>query len=299
VELTQTLQPIVVNRQPREPRKSLKVVTFNAKGGRLLHGILTCLRRLPLADADIILLCDVDWRRKRSCGREVASELAAALGMSFAYVAKNIYSMEPDSFAGNAILCSQPLTQVSAVPIVDWQLLRGGCEPSLAPRGLLASAIFNRRRIALGVVHLTARCSPTGRGQQMAEFIASLPGCGPALIGGDFNTTTVNLNGRIALLDAIGKSILHPGRFRAPETHEPLFKELREAGFDLRSINVPFKSTLTFSSAVPPFLRPKLDWLAVRQLSAVSGSASIVRAKPCVFGRRVSDHDFVMCEIEL
>src|SRR6185437_12294976 len=187
-EMTQTLQPIVVNRQPRQLRKSLKVVTFNAKGGRLLHGILTCLRRSPLAEADIILLCDVDWRRKRTCGREVARELAVALGLSFAYVPKNIYSIGPDSFAGNAILCSQPLTEVSAVPLVDWQLLRGGCEPSFASRGVLASAIFNRQRIALGVVHLTARCSPAEREQQMAEFIASLPGRGPALIGGDFNT---------------------------------------------------------------------------------------------------------------
>jgi endonuclease/exonuclease/phosphatase family metal-dependent hydrolase len=297
--MTQSLQPIVVNRQPRELRKSLKVVTFNAKGGRFLPGILTCLRRSPLADADIILLCDVDWRRKRSCGREVASELATALEMSFAYVPKKIYSRGPDSFAGNAILCSQPLTRVSAVPLVDRRLLKDGCESSFVPRGVLASATFNRRRIALGVVHLAARCSPAGRGQQMADLIASLPDCGPALIGGDFNTTTVDMNGRIALLDAIGKSILHPSRFRTPETHEPLFKHLREAGFDLRSTNVPFKSTFTFSSAVPPFLRPKLDWLAIRQLSAVSGSASIVRAKPRVFSRRVSDHDFVMCELEL
>ena len=71
---------------------------------------------------------------------------------------------------------------------------------------------------------------PGGRGQHTAEFIASISARGPAPIGGDFNTTTVDLNGRIALLAAISKSILHPARFRTPETHEPLFKKLCEAG---------------------------------------------------------------------
>jgi endonuclease/exonuclease/phosphatase family metal-dependent hydrolase len=293
------LQPMVVNRQPREPRDSLKVVAFNAKGGRFLEGILTCLRRSPLANADIILLCDVDWRRKRSCGREVASELAAALGMSVAYIPRRVDTTGADSFAGNAILCSQPLTQVSAVQLVDRQLLKPGHEPSFPPRAGVASAIFNGRRITLGVVHLSAHWNPMGRKQQMAEFIAALPACGPALIGGDLNSTTVDLTSRTAVLNAVSKIVLQPSRFRSPETYEPLFEQLHETGFDFRSINVPFKSTFTHSSGVLPFLRPKLDWLAVRQLSAIPGSASIVRAKPHVFGRRVSDHDFVMCEVEL
>src|SRR5512146_108855 len=297
--MTHTLPPMVVNRQPSEPRKSLKVIAFNAKGGRFLEGILTCLTRSPLANADIILLCDVDWRRKRSRGREVAGELAAALGMSFAYIPKRAYSTGPDSFAGNAILSSQPLIQARAVPLLDWQLLKLGREPSFAPRGGVASAVFNRRPITLGVVHLSAHWSPAGRRQQMAEFIAALPVHGAALIGGDFNSTTVDLSSRTSVLNAISKIVLNPSRFRSPETYEPLFEQLHEAGFDFRSTNVPFKPTFTFSSAVLPFLRPKLDWLAVRQLSAIPGSASIVRANPYLFGRRVSDHDFVMCEIEL
>jgi endonuclease/exonuclease/phosphatase family metal-dependent hydrolase len=219
--------------------------------------------------------------------------------MSLVYIPNKIYPTEPNSFAGNAILSSQPFTHVRAVPLANWQSGKQRHEPDFAPRGGLASAIFNGRHITLGVAHLSARWSPAGREQQMAEFMAALPTRGPVLIGGDFNTTTVDLSSRVALLNALGKSILRSRRFRSPETQEPLFKQLDAAGFDFRSLHVPFKPTFTFTTMIPPFMRPKLDWLAVRQLSAVPGSASIVRARPYTFGRQVSDHDFVMCEIDL
>jgi hypothetical protein len=298
-EMTDTLSPIIVNRQPREFSKSLKVIAFNAKGGRFVEGILTCLTRSPLVNADIILLCDVDWHRKRSRGREVARELAEALGMSFAYIPKRVYSMRTHSFAGNAILSSQPFLQVNAVRLSDSKLMKLGSESCFASRGSVASAIFNRHTITLGVVHLSAHWSPAGRKQQMAEFIAALPVDGSALIGGDFNSTTVDLSSPTSVLNAISEIARRPSRLRSPEQYEPLFEQLGEAGFDFRSANVPFKPTFTLNRTVLPFLRPKLDWLAIRRLSAIPGSASIVSATPHFFRRRVSDHDFVMCEIEL
>jgi len=283
-QLAQTQEPIVVNRQAREPRKTLKVVTFNARGGRCLRGILTCLKRPPLAEADVILLCDVDWWRKGSYRREIARELASALRMSFAYIPDKLYSDGFASLRGNAILASQPLKQVRAIPLGIWQQPRFRGEAAFVPRGGLASANFNGRCITLGVAHLSSRRSPAGREQQIRTFIAALPVHGAALIGGDFNTATLDLSGRSGLLKALLKSILQPSRFRSPETHEPLFQHLHKAGFDFRSTNVPLEPTFTFNSAVPPFLRPKLDWLAVRQLSAVPGSASVVRARPRALG---------------
>jgi endonuclease/exonuclease/phosphatase family metal-dependent hydrolase len=290
----------VVKREAHEPAGKLRAVAFNANGGRDLAGILKCLRRPPLAGADVILLCDVDWLGKRSGYREIAREIAAVLRMSFAYAPK--YRIEgpcaaPVLLGGNAILSSQPLADVSLVPLT---VVEGSNAQSISRRyGLLASAVFNGRRILLGVLHLTAHSSPTERWRQMDEFLAALPLDVPALIGGDFNTSTVDLSSRWALAGAAAKMLLDSRRFRSPEQREPLFKALREAGFDLKSVNDPCRPTFTFTGAIPRFLRPKLDWVAVRGLSAVPGSASVVPARRTAFSGRVSDHDFLMCEVQV
>jgi hypothetical protein len=78
----------VVNRAPRHNADKLRVLAFNAKGGRRLNVLLECLRRPPLAEANVILLCDVDCRNILSGYLEIASEIASALRMSFAYVPK-------------------------------------------------------------------------------------------------------------------------------------------------------------------------------------------------------------------
>jgi endonuclease/exonuclease/phosphatase family metal-dependent hydrolase len=299
IEPLSALQPMMVNRRsPKKAAKLLKVVAFNAKGGRHLDGIRRCLTRPPLTGANVILLCDADWCRPRSGFRRVAAELAASLEMSFAFVPKQ-QAMEPGSYSGNAILSSQPLLDVVAVSLSKPQLTSSELERVGESHGMLAATVFNGRRITFGVAHLTARWNPEGRERQMADFIAAVPADGPVLIGGDFNTTTIDLGGRNALLRALGEIVPNPGRFRSPELHEPLFQHLKETGFDVHGFNLWRKPTFTYARVIPPFLRPKLDWLAARQLSPVPGSALVVPARQSILGRRFSDHDFVMCEVQL
>ena len=71
-------EPTIVNRPARAAKRTLKTVVFNARTGARFDGILACLRRPPLADADVIMLCEADWRMRRSAGREIAADLAAA-----------------------------------------------------------------------------------------------------------------------------------------------------------------------------------------------------------------------------
>ena len=52
----------IVNRPARAAQRTLKTVVFNARTGARFDGILACLRRPPLADADVIMLCEADWR---------------------------------------------------------------------------------------------------------------------------------------------------------------------------------------------------------------------------------------------
>jgi hypothetical protein len=132
----------------------------------------------------------------------------------------------------------------------------------------------------------------------MARFLAELPK-GPAIIGGDFNTTTMELAGPRDLIKLLLLMALRPRRFRQPDAHEPLFARMSEADFRIDGANAIGRPTFTFSGAVPRWARPKLDWIALRGVQAVEGSAAVVAAKTGRFGRRVSDHDFVTCDVRL
>lgn len=292
-------QPVIVNRvSPGAVGKVLKVVAFNAKGGCHLDRIRKCLTRPPLVGANIILVCDADWLRPRSGFRRVAAELATSLEMSFAFAPKQKAAVT-GSYSGNAILCSQPLLDVVAVPLPKPQAPSSRSGTVGEPYGMLAATVFNGRRITFGVAHLTARWSPAGRERQMADFIAAVPTDGPVLLGGDFNTTTIDLGGGNSFRQVLGELVAKPRRFRSPELYEPLLRQLTEAGFEISGYNVRGKPTFTLTRAIPSFLRPKLDWLAARKLSPVPKSASVVPARLSFFGRRCSDHDFVMCQVQV
>lgn len=295
-------KPIIVNVPPSRRRSTLKAVVFNAAGGRYFSKIVERLRRPPLQDADIILLCEADWRLARSNGREFAADLAKELGMSFAFIAEfgmPLSSGPPQGFVGNAIFSTQPLDDVYAVPLPSLHLNRGLLRLTGSPCGLVAKATFNGRLISLGVAHLNSRTDPVGRDQQMKAYLTNFPAQGAAIIGGDFNTTTLSLRSWTELLKSATCLLTQPRRLRQPETWEPLFERLAEAKFKLREANAPGKSTFTFSRIIPPLIRPKLDWIAPRMLKVVPRSAAVVRAHCAPFSRRISDHDFAICEFQI
>jgi endonuclease/exonuclease/phosphatase family metal-dependent hydrolase len=292
--------PIVVNRPASAERPTLKVVAFNARGGGSLDKIATLLRRPPLDSPDVILLSEMDWRMRRSGRHQAAAELAADLGMSFAYLGEfgiPLPQGEPVSFMGNAILSNRPLAEVRAVPLAKTltrrriRLLLG------APAGLAAKVLLNRRPLTLGVAHLNSRWNPSGRELQIRQYLKGFP-AGAAIIGGDFNTTTADLGSLTSFIKVMALSVLQPQRFRNPRKWEPLFELLDKAGFDTAGANVDGIPTFAPSRLVPPMIRPKLDWLAVRGLKTIPGSAAVVPARMSFLAPRFSDHDFIVCSVE-
>ena len=293
--------PIVQNRRGRAVGRTVKVVVFNAQGGGNLEGILKCLRQSPLAGADIVLLCEADWRNRRAGGREFAADLAKALNLSLAFVpqfGERVKTGSPIAFTGNAILCGQPLEDVAAVPIPNRFTHRRLARMIGAPAGMVARARFGAKTLTIGAVHLNSRWNPDGRARQMSEYLAKLPE-GQTIIGGDLNTTTLALPNRKSLITAPVRLALQPRRLSDPRRWEGLFSRLEQAGFDLDGANLSGKRTYTFSKLWPAFMRPNLDWIAVRGLKPVRGSARVVAAQPSSLSPRVSDHDFVMCEVRL
>jgi endonuclease/exonuclease/phosphatase family metal-dependent hydrolase len=293
--------PIVVNRPPAADRRLLKVVAFNACTGRSLDRIARRLRRPPLANPDIILLSEMDWRMRRSSSRETAAELAADLGMSFAYIgefAMRPQEGEPASFVGNAILSNWPLADVRVLPLARSSLRRRMRLRLGAPAGLAATVTVNGRLLAFGVVHLNSRWNPGGRELQISQYLHGFPPAVPAIIGGDLNTTTVELSSPASLIKAITLSLVRPGRFHNPQRFEPLFERLRQAGFETTGANVIGAPTFTPTRLIPPIVRPKLDWLAVRGVKPITGSAGVIPARTSWFSPRFSDHDFIICLVE-
>jgi endonuclease/exonuclease/phosphatase family metal-dependent hydrolase len=301
---------VVVNRGARPARSRIRVVLLNIAGDSRLSVVEACLKRPPLKDPDVILLCEANTGTRRLQGFDVASELAAALDMSYAYVPEFGFKAGDDDTIveqmGNAILCRQPLDDVVAVTMPS-----GGRQSRLVPRrsrnvrrvgtptGLYASARFGGETITLGVAHTGSRCAPARRERQMACYMAEFPRSGRAIFGGDLNTTTTELSGPSKLAAVAAQMIANPRRFRAPESREPLFNRIKEAGLEIEGVNVKYRSTFTFSGVIPHFMRPKLDWLAVRGLRAVAGSAAVISPKQTLFSRRASDHDFVTVELDL
>jgi endonuclease/exonuclease/phosphatase family metal-dependent hydrolase len=294
--------PVVVNRSPGGERRVLKVVAFNAQGGGALEQISRLLRRPPLNYPDLILLSEMDWRMRRSGRRESAAELAEEFAMSFAYIGEFAAPLrygKPISFVGNAILSNWPLTDVRAIPLTRKRNRRRMLRFLGGPTALAAKIMVNRRSLAVGVLHLHSRWNPSGRALQVKQFLEGFPDGLPAIIGGDLNTTTVELSSVASFAKVMVLSLLQPKRFRHPQRWEPLFERLREAGFSVNDANVHGRATFTPSRLVPPLIRPKLDWLAVRGLKPIAGSAGVVPPRVSLFYPRFSDHDFVMCLVDV
>ena len=297
-----TWEPIMLNRPPLVERRMLKVVAFNAQGGRFINEIVRRLRRPPLEESDVILLSEVDCRLRRSDRREVAAELAAELAMSFAYFGEFAIPCPegaPVSFIGNAILSSRPLSDVRPLPLSSFFPRRRVRRLLGGPAGIVARIVVNGHPLALGIAHLNSRSNPTGRELQMRQYLQGFPKDAAAVIGGDFNTTTVDLHSPASLIRVTALCLMQPGRFRHPQRWEPLFECLSQAGFQTDGANASGKPTFAPSRLIPPMLRPKLDWLALRGLNPIPGSAAAVPARTTPWSRRFSDHDFVTCQVQV
>ena len=229
------------------------------------------------------------------------------LEMSCAYVREfGVINESGDivGYLGNAILSAAPFDDVAAVAMPNPRtprMLRRNPNWSRVgtPTGIVTRINFGGRELTVGLAHLHSRTAPAGRARQLATYLESFPATGRAVFGGDLNTTTTELSSWSHLRATAREMIANPGRFRAPQAYEPLFEHLREHRLEIDGVNVANRSTFTFSGLIPRSMRPKLDWLAVRDLHPIAGTAAVVTPRSPRLMRRVSDHDFVTVDLEL
>ncbi len=333
-------------------QRSFRAVAWNVERGIHLNAIIHTLQTHPdLRSADLYFLTELDFGMARSANRDIPGEIARALNLNGAFApcylnldrgsgleqlaaAENTYGIH-----GNALFSRWPLRDAATVRLRNGKDKMRGKEKRIGSQvAVLATVDLPTGPLRCASVHLDAHSSRTHRRNQLREVLDALDKVRPmpALIGGDFNTSTHNTNRAVwAIIGfwvrvAMGVRRVLTKHYPYPERffELPLFRMLERRGYDFRSLNELGATTLdhrilsekdrsNLKDWLPEWclahvereLKPfnntaslKLDWFAGRGLQP---SRSPEAAPPAVIrgiqqdGRRLSDHDPIVLDFEL
>ena len=290
-----------------------RVACWNAERGRAFDGACALL---AAQRADWLLLSELDRGMARSGQRHTARELAERLGCGYAFgvefvelglgsaAERHRHAGAENSVGqhGAAILSQHPLRDPELV-----RLERSGrwFDGELGERrvggrmAIVATADLGGIAVTLASVHLESHSDPEERCAELAVLLDVIerraPG-GPALIGGDLNTSSLT-RGEVVDRERLARALERdPERLRAPVRHEPLFSLAERAGYDWRACNRLELSTQRVASP-PPSARGslRLDWFLCRGLGVRDPA---VVAAVDASGEALSDHELLSLVVE-
>jgi endonuclease/exonuclease/phosphatase family metal-dependent hydrolase len=264
-------------------RERYRVVAWNLERGIELDGQIEAFRTHPyLKDCDVLLLTETDLGMARSQNRDVAQELARALGMHYAFTpcylnltrgaGVEFYAQGENALGlhGNALLSRYPIRSARAIPLRNGIDKMAGREKRLGCQRALAAEIeFPNFRVTAVTVHLDTQSTQRHRRNQMRAILDALETAGPAILGGDWNTTTYNssrafysimgywLRIFMGVENVIRNHFLHPDR----RFERKLFALLESRGFDYRASNVEGEYTTTYDIYDPKPRQSLGEWV--------------------------------------
>ena len=281
--------------------RRFRAVAWNIQRGVHLDALITALRDHPeLSRADVLLLSEVDHGMGRSGNRHVARELAAALGMGYAFAVSYI-ALEDDfgenagsvastlALAGNAILSRAPFVRAinANVPAVRDKF--GSSEKRLGrKRAVVAALASEAGPITFAQAHLDSNADVRQRCAQLDAILDEAERLGPCpiLLGGDLNTTTYQYSSKLRLARDLLHKLLVTGfagtidNYLTPERiyDTPLFELLARRGFMLDGFNERGGGTIRYDFNQPYAIQkvqkavggPLTRWL-VRRLRRWNG----------------------------
>jgi endonuclease/exonuclease/phosphatase family metal-dependent hydrolase len=239
--------------------RKLRAVAWNIQRGARLDDLRRALVAPPFADADLFLLSEVDVGLGRSGNRNVARELAEALGMSYAFgvsylaltddLGDDAAGLENTlALSGAAVISRHPIGRVENVELPEIRDKFHSSEKRLGKkRALLVEIALSDGPVAVAACHLDSNASPGQRARQLGAVLDSIDrsGAARALVGGDLNTSTYDVSSTPALARDLLHKLLVTG-FRAtvdqyltPERRyeRPVFDLLRSRGFAVEGFN--------------------------------------------------------------
>ncbi len=174
----------------------LTVVSWNIERGVRFEGVLETLRKL---DADVLLLQEVDRFCHRSGGRDVAADLAVALGMN--WVAAGEFQEIGEGrkgrggLHGQAILSRYPITDAGVLVFAEQARLRWRLNPFQPRRGARMALRARTGGMLVYTAHLESGGNDRLRRKQLDEIVRDQQlEARPAervVIAGDFNNPPV------------------------------------------------------------------------------------------------------------
>jgi endonuclease/exonuclease/phosphatase family metal-dependent hydrolase len=254
---------------PRAPaRARYRFLSWNLERGIELAGQLEALRHHPyLRTCDVLLLTETDVGMARSGNLAVAQTLARELRMHYAFVPCYLNlskgaGVEYDSAGenelglhGNALLSRYPLSRVRPLHLKNGKDKMSGREKRLGQQTAIAADVeFPNFTLTVVAAHLDANSTQRHRRDQMRDILDGLDDGSPAIIGGDWNTTTYNssraffaimgfwLRVFMGVDRVIRDHYLHPYRWFERE----LFELLASRGFDYRNCNRLGEHTISY-----------------------------------------------------
>jgi len=277
---------------------------FNIAAWNVERGLFPgkCAAALAPHAPQVVLLSEVDNGMARTGQANTTAEMAAAMGMHYAY---GVEFLEMDlggvverqfcrddfnalGFHGNAILSAAPFTRLALMRLDEeghWFQIGPYSagdpgQPRLGGRMAIAAELATEAGpICVVSVHLESNAKGDYRGRQFADLlerVQAFAGDLPVVIGGDLNTGCQN-----------------PPDYDWRE--EPLFALAQAQGYSWAA--TPEGPTIRASLiSLQPTLGMKLDWFATRGLRAEP-----VAVLPALDpeGTPLSDHEAVICHVDL
>lgn len=224
--------------------RPLKVITWNIERGQAYESVLAALRSL---DADVLLLQEVDRNCRRTQYRDVASDLADALGMNWISAGEfqEIGEGRSDRAAitGQAILSRFPITDASVLTFFAQDRWRWSINPVQPRRGGRIALKARTGGMLVYNTHIESGGNDKLGRRQISEILADHAADTrldePVVIGGDFN------NG--------------------PARRAPLFGTLAAAEFSDALGDARDRGPTSLGQREP------IDWLFVKNLTATAG----------------------------
>ena len=266
------------------PRPRYRFAAWNIERGTHFAAQLQALRTHPyLKECDVLLVTEADVGMARSANRSVAEDLARGLEMSHVFapcyialgkgsgVERDVTGANRIGLHGNAILSRYPIRDVRLIPLANGvdkmahREQRLGCQTAVAAHVELPG-------LPLDVVsiHLDAQSTQEHRRRQMATVLTTLKPGVPAVLGGDWNTSTYDTSTAFrALVDFwirvfMGVDYVIRCHYLYPERlfERRLFRLLESHGFEFRQSNRLGERTTSYDVRDPRHMRNLNEWVA-------------------------------------
>lgn len=258
--------------------------------------------------ADIVLATEVDYGMARSGQRHATRDLAALLGMGYAYgvefvelgtgdpVETKYFAGAPNDHGlhGNALLSRFPLKNPALIPLDAgglWFVTQPKNDGQLRVGGRMAMAAqidTAQGPLTISAAHYESESTPASRADQTQVWLRALSdlyGDGPLVIGGDLNTNALADGTR-----TLAKILENPA------VAEPAFTHFAAAGLEWRNSMRAQVTTRTPPERLARDQLQMLDWIMTRGVSAFGPQ---IWPALSTTGQYLSDHELLTTRISL